>query len=384
MVSSRIRNDGKKINDSMERIRAQKHMLEIMDRNPENECHKVLEQLKSFSFSTISQAKLYLETQGYSLNEKERNLALYKFGLLQGKLSLKQLNTKTNSYSPDKARIKQLHALFDKYRKVYNSAPVPVFEPLKGNRLGKPTGYRSEMADFLKEKFGMELIFHGKDGKAPYGYTIIDHNKKIILKGSEVFPLKNLTMEETKDAVKVINFAFQSDQAAYKNITGTTDTVFRFKRLPRQAAYRLKLLSVLEDFANLQRGLEEYGLHLLVNEKRLYLLDTRERFFISLEAILNTKEYNRFARLWNVPERDETGQASSVKTASAPRQLIPVQPDDQNYTPYSLGDEYAEPDRETANPLSNINLDIHQDVDDEALHGRRRNKEKGNKRKSIR
>lgn len=37
--------------------------------------------------------------------------------------------------------------------------------------------------------------------------------------------------------------------------------------------------------------------------------------------------------------------------------------------------------RETALPLS---LEIHQDVDDEAMHGRRRNKEKGNKRKSIR
>ncbi|MFO7824348.1 MAG: relaxase, partial [Cyclobacterium sp.] len=384
MVSSRIGNDGKKINDSMERIRAQKCMLEIMDRNPKKECHKVLDQLKSFSFSTTSQAKLYLENQGYSLNEKEGKLALYKFGLLQGELPLRQLMAKTNSFSPDKARIKQLHALFDKYRKVYNSAPVPVFEPLKGNRLGKPTGYRSEMADFLREKFGVELIFHGKDGKAPYGYTIIDHSKKIIFKGSEVFPLKNLIKEETKDAVKVINFAFQADKAAYENITGTRDTVFRFKRLPKQAAYRLKLLSVLEDFGNLQRGLEEYGLHILVNDKKLYLLDSQERFFISLETILQTKEYNQFASHWNVPERNETGQAASVITGSESRQLIPVQPDNQNDTPYSLGDENTESDRETANPLTNINLDIHQDVDDEALHGRRRNKEKGNKRKSIR
>jgi len=183
MVSSRIGNDGKKINDSMERIRAQKCMLEIMERNPGQECSKTLDQLKSFSFSTNSQAKLYLETQGYSLQEKEDKLALYKFGLLQGELSLKEIMDRTAGYSPDKARKKQLHALFEKYRKVYCSTPVPVFEPLKGNRLGKPTGYRSEMADFLKEKFGVELLFHGKDGKSPYGYTIIDHSRKIIFKG---------------------------------------------------------------------------------------------------------------------------------------------------------------------------------------------------------
>lgn len=382
MVSSRIGNDGKKINDSMERIRAQKCMLEIIGRDPGQECNKVLDQLKSYSFSTNSQARLYLETQGYSLNEKEGNLALYKFGLLQGEISLKQL--KTNSYSPDKARIKQLHALFDKYRKVYNSAPVPVFEPLKGNRLGKPTGYRSELAAFLKEKFGVELIFHGKDGKAPYGYTIIDHNRKIILKGSEVFPLKNLTKEETRDAVKVINFAFQVDKTAYENITGTTDTVFRFKRLPRESAYRLKLLSVLEDHHQVQKSLEEYGLHLLVNEKRLYLLDARERFFISLEAILRSGEYNRFARLWNVPERKEIEQSPLTRTGAASRALVPVHPDKETLASESQANDQVEPDRETANPISNISLDIHQDVDDEALHGRRRNKEKDNKKRSIR
>jgi hypothetical protein len=163
MVSSRIDINGKKINDSMERIRAQKSMLEIMDRNPENECAKLINQLNTFSFSTLNQAKLFLETRGYSLKEQDGNLFLYKFGLLQGELPIKKLTAIADSYTSDKARIKQLHALFDKYRKVYSSAPVPTFEPLKGNRLGNPTGYRSEMADFLREKFGVELVFHGYD-----------------------------------------------------------------------------------------------------------------------------------------------------------------------------------------------------------------------------
>src|SRR5690606_6211970 len=53
MVSSRIGNDGKKINDSMERIRAQKSMQEILDINPNKECQQLVEKLKSFSFSTL-------------------------------------------------------------------------------------------------------------------------------------------------------------------------------------------------------------------------------------------------------------------------------------------------------------------------------------------
>ncbi|MEX2511677.1 MAG: relaxase/mobilization nuclease domain-containing protein [Cyclobacteriaceae bacterium] len=384
MVSSRIGNDGKKINDSMERIRAQKSMLEIMDRNPENECSKLIKQLNSFSFSTLNQAKLYLESRGYGLKEADGNLSLYKFGLLQGELPIQKLTAITDSYDPDKARIKQLHALFEKYRKVYCSTPVGTFEPLKGNRLGKPTGYRSEMADFLKEKFGVELIFHGKEGKPLYGYTIIDHNKKIIFKGSEIYPLKDLIREETKDKLKVLNFASQSDKSAYQNLTGTSDTVFRYKRLPRQAAYRLKLLSVLEGFPHLQPGLDQYQLNLLVNEKHLYLLDSKERFFISLDAVLNTAEYNRFAKLWEVPTLDEKSKAENNTKIPESRDLLPVQPDFQGTTPEALENTTAEPERDTEIPISNLNLDIHQDVDDEALHGRRRNKEKGNKRKSIR
>jgi hypothetical protein len=144
------------------------------------------------------------------------------------------------------------------------------------------------------------------------------------------------------------------------------------------------LLSVLEDHHQVQKGLEEYGLHVLVNEKRLYLLDTRERFFISLEAILMNREYNRFARLWNVPERNEIEQSPLTRTGAASRALVPVHPDKETLASESQANDQVEPDRETANPISNISLDIHQDVDDEALHGRRRNKEKDNKKRSIR
>ncbi|MEX2511525.1 MAG: relaxase/mobilization nuclease domain-containing protein [Cyclobacteriaceae bacterium] len=384
MVSSRIGADGKKINDSMERIRAQKFMLELMDRNPEKECNKLLEQLKEFSFSTLNQAKLYLEIRGYSLKEKEGQLSLYKFGLLQGELPIQKITAITGSHALDKARIKQLHALFEKYRKVYCSTPVATFEPLKGNRLGKPIGYRSEIGDFLKEKFGVELIFHGKEGKAPYGYTIIDHNRKNIFKGSEIYPLKNLIREETKEKLKVLNFASQSDKAAYENLTGTSDTVFRYKRLPWQAAYRLKLLSVLEAFPHLRSGLDKFQLSLLVNEKHLYLLDNRERFFISLDAVLSTAEYNRFAERWEVPTLEEKGKTENNTKSAASRDLLPVQTDYQSTTPDAPKNIPTEPEREPESPVTQLNLDIHQDVDDEALHGRRRNKEKGNKRKSIR
>ncbi|MGB4400556.1 MAG: hypothetical protein WBJ10_14380, partial [Daejeonella sp.] len=42
----------------------------------------------------------------------------------------------------------------------------------------------------LKAKFGVQILFHAKDDKPPYGYTILDHARKAVFKGGEVMSLK--------------------------------------------------------------------------------------------------------------------------------------------------------------------------------------------------
>src|SRR5690554_1470504 len=215
MVSSRIGTDGRKIKDNMERIRAQKAINEIMSRDTHRECLQTINELKSYSFSTVSQAKLFLENRGYSLKEEKDALKLYKYGIFQGQIPQLQIAEKLSAYSIDKQRQTQLKAIIEKHLKVYNAEPSPVYEPVKGKRIGKQTGYRSELSDFLKAKFGLEFIYHGKEGKAPYGYTIIDHKSKIMFKGSEIYPLKKLVAGRAKGKIQVVSFASQEDKDAY-------------------------------------------------------------------------------------------------------------------------------------------------------------------------
>src|SRR5690606_15360141 len=275
MVSSRIGTDGRKIKDNMERVRGQKAINEIMNKDVHRECQQTINDLKSYSFSTVSQAKLFLENRGYSLKEDQDAIKLYKYGIIQGQIPQLQIAEKLSAYSIDKQRQTQLKAIIEKYLKVYNSEPSPVYEPVKGNRIGKQVGYRSELSDFLKAKFGMEFIYHGKEGKDPYGYTIIDHKAKIIFEGSEIYPLRKLMTGRAEGKVQVVSFGSQEDKNAYAESTGNKEAIFRYKGIQNPSTYRLKLLSSLTDFASVHQGLAHFQLEIKAFKNKLFLLDPK-------------------------------------------------------------------------------------------------------------
>jgi hypothetical protein len=379
MVSSRIGTDGRKIKDNMERVRGQKAINEIMNRDVHRECQRTINDLKSYSFSTVSQAKLFLENSGYSLKEEQDTLKLYKYGIFQGQIPQLQIAEKLSAYSIDKQRQMQLKAIIDKYLKVYTSEPSPVFEPVRGNRIGKQVGYRSELSDFLKDKFGLVFIYHGKEGKDPYGYTIIDHKAKIIFKGSEIYPLKKLMVGRAEGKIQVVSFACQEDKDVYLESTGNNEAIFRFKGIQDPSTYRLKLLSSLRDFASVHQGLAHFQLEIKAFKNKLFLQDPKERLFTSLESILKNDEYDRFALLWKVPQIDVQTEPNDRQTVIGSRQdLLDFPSEDLSTTRH-----YPEEEMHKATNL-HASLSINDDIDDEAIHGRDRRKKRATGRKNSR
>ena len=59
------------------------------------------------------------------------------------------------------------------------------------------TADKEELRQLMKQKFGVDLVFHGSKDK-PYGYTIIDHQSKTVLKGGDVLKLKDLLQFQSK------------------------------------------------------------------------------------------------------------------------------------------------------------------------------------------
>lgn len=181
LVSTRVARDGKKISDRYEKLKAYRVINQIMGEDREQQLTSHLQKALSYNFSTRAQFMTLLENLGYTLVLKNDMYCINKNETEIGQIELSKVDLRIASHQKDKARMKQIRALIEKYS--FSHDPSIRYQE---------NGYSSYLADFLRDKFGLQIIFHGKDGKAPYGYTLFDHADKTIYKGAEIMVLKEL------------------------------------------------------------------------------------------------------------------------------------------------------------------------------------------------
>jgi len=176
IVSCRITKDGARINPYMEGRRAGIYISELMNENLNVKADSdIKDVLSNYSFSTEAQFKLILERRGWTVREKDGSINLIKT-IRQGSIQKADVIAKTLQYSKNEQRIKQLRALFNKY----SSMPTEQF------------------IKFMRDNFGIDVIFHTSKGHTkPYGYTVIDHKIKAVMKGIEIMPLESLSKERS-------------------------------------------------------------------------------------------------------------------------------------------------------------------------------------------
>lgn len=191
IVSTRVTKDSKKVDDRFDRPRAIRHLDEILKDVYQKQAGTI-KNIESYSFSTLAQFKMLFEKMNFSIQEKDGNLTVWKSGEMIKTYSLDKLNTMARSYRKDNKQLAQLRQIVHKYKTETDSSLVGVFQKLPGNRDGKLSAYQSDLTDLLHEKFGLEFIFHFKGNRIPYGYTMIDHKNKTVIKGSELMKLSEL------------------------------------------------------------------------------------------------------------------------------------------------------------------------------------------------
>lgn len=201
LVSTRVGRDGKKISDRYEKLRAYRVLGQVMGEDQKLAMDAHLKKSLGYSFSTRAQFMMLLEAQGYALTLKADAYAISKFGSELGTVPLITVDDRIAERQKDKTRVAQLRAIIQRYSKTCDPA-LNLAEKV----------YRSELADLLQEKFGIQVLFHGSDGRPPHGYTLIDHSGKSVYKGGEIMPLAEfIASKQQPEKVQTIDKGQQED-----------------------------------------------------------------------------------------------------------------------------------------------------------------------------
>ena len=192
LVTTRVDRDGRKIDSSFEHKRAITELNKLMKLDELHQAQLDAGKALTYACSTKAQISLLLEGLGYFVAVKDEGLLLSKFGKPLFVITTERLDKHLGGFVPDSKRAAQLKAIFRKYQAIYDPALKTELVNLSGGRQKETPRFHSDLSDFLRVTFGLELVFHASGDKPPYGYTIIDHARHRVFKGSEIIRLKDL------------------------------------------------------------------------------------------------------------------------------------------------------------------------------------------------
>lgn len=179
IVTSRVAPDGHKIDHNHERIRSQQVINKLLGQDESQKIKQVLAETLQYRFTSLSQFKAILESEGYECFEKDDRLCVKRSGRILGTIMIESLTTKYSfPEETERKRKNQLNAILHKYHQM--------------------AATKEELKAMMKKRFGIDLIFFGSKDK-PYGYMIIDHKNKAVYKGSEVLSMKQLLNFQSRE-----------------------------------------------------------------------------------------------------------------------------------------------------------------------------------------
>jgi len=189
IVSSRVNHQGNKISDAFEKIRAYRVLNQLVGKDEKKIAGEALSKALRYNFSTAAQYLMILEAKGYSVKSVGDVYNVSKFGELVAQVNISEIQGGLAAVGFSEERKLQLKKIFGKYRPLTDAKLRPVLEKHSGGAEGKILRYSSALSERLSSDFGLEFVFHFKQGKIPYGYTILDHAKKNVFKGGEIMAL---------------------------------------------------------------------------------------------------------------------------------------------------------------------------------------------------
>ena len=317
IVSTRVdKTTGKKINDSYEKLKAQKTLINIKERIYGKNYLETISNLLSYKISSLKQLELLMERNGFKLikNKNDENaLDILKNGVWERTINGKQLVFK-NLKNDDRA--KQIKAILNKYKELHSNKVFKVEDRRHLEKMlpeekqkedWKPKiEFESELQKKLREVFGIDVVFHHKDELHPFGYTLIDHKTETVYKGSNILKMNDL-FEFTSE--KMDKKLFESlkdynllDKASKKVLIGYLKRqnpenvpkdfmLFENKKRKSKEIYH----SVKNDVKEYLRTQNKNDVQLIKSEEgTYYAVHSKLHYVGELQPLIGEKEYQNF------------------------------------------------------------------------------------------
>lgn len=344
VISTRVdKSNGKKLNDSFEKLKAQKALINVKERIYGKSNEEIINDLLNYNISSLKQLELLFERNRFKLikNKKDENaLDVLKNGVREKTINGNQLIFR-NSINND-TRVKQIKAILNKYKELYSNKVFKV-EDLREKEGKLPEEnqkeewkpkieYESELQKKLRDVFGIDVVFHYKDELAPFGYTLIDNKTRTIYKGSEILKMNDL-FEFTSE---VINKKFFESLKDYNILDKASKQVlieylkyrypenipnvfmlFENKKRKNKEVFNL----VKNDVGNYLKTQSNDKVKIItLEEGSYYAVHTKLHYVGELQSLIGEKEYQKFlnpnqaneTRIVNLTGSNETKELSNA------------------------------------------------------------------------
>lgn len=330
IVSTRVdKSTGKKLNDSYEKLKAQKSLIEIKERIYGKNNEDIINKLLSYNISSLKQLEILMEKNGFKLvnNKNDENaLDILKNGVREKTINGNQLNF---SNPKNDNRAKQIKAILNKYKEVYSNKVFKVedrryLEKMlpeeKQKENWKPKiEFESELQKKLKEVFGIDVVFHHKDELHPFGYTLIDHKTETIYKGSEILKMNDL-FEFTSEVIDKKLFESLKDYNLSDEISKQVLIEYLKHQNPENIPKDFMLFenkkrknkevfnSVKNDVRNYLKTQNNNNVKIIKSEEGIYYAVHAKLHYVGeLQSLIGEKEYQSFLN---------PNQANEVRTVN--------------------------------------------------------------------
>lgn len=346
IVSTRVdKHTGKKINDSYERLKAQKALSVTMEKLYGQKPEEELEKLLNYKISSLNQLETLLNRNGYKIGKNindENSINILKNGIILRTISGNQI---VFDNSKNEKRAKQIKAILSKYKELYsnkvfkvednrkNEVVLPKKKTIDGENDSKmKIAFESELQKKLKDVFGIDMVFHHRKDKNPFGYTLIDHKTQKVYKGSELLKM-NEVFEFTSEKLEKKTFEILKDYNIRNQETKNILLEFFKKNNPETEikdfmlfenrgkkdleTYRKVQFEVKDFIRNNKNTNDEKNISITKGEDgKMYAVHTRFHYIGALQSLIGEKEYQKLLNPIQANEnRTENNESNELSKA---------------------------------------------------------------------